>query len=372
MKHSSLFFLVIMLLFFSCNNRNGYRIEGRIDGIEKGRVYLGKKASEHQYEITPVDSAVIRNGRFVLKGSVKYPVRRYLKVDGEVGDIPLFLENTKISVESAQAEYPAAKISGSPLQKAYDSYLDTSQRYDHRIDSLSELLNKAIVSDQQNKAEALQYQYAQLQRDKMDYTTHYLLSDAPSVVRLFVYNRSHILYPKHILDSLYHSLDPAVYETPHIQTLKRRIAEIKRVQPGEPFIDLTLRDTAGKEVALSDYTGKDYVLLYFVHKCPHINLVPKGFQRIYKKYHHKGLELFGVYTDSDRFYWEHTIDKHDLKWPFVSDLKGSQSKAYKKYGRSNTPFHYLIGKDGTFIGRYRSAQEIEQELERIFQGGPSS
>ena len=354
--------IFVLVILPSCSDRKNFKIKGEVKGIDSAIVYFVTKDYEGQYDINPIDSTLLKNGRFEFRGSIKIPQRRYIKVQHEVGSIPLFVENSKITIITTQSKYPDAQIKGSETQTKYESYIAKEDEYNDSIQTLDKAIKKAIHNGNQSKANHLQRKYSSALHAKFGYIENYMLSDAPSVLRLFVYDRARVLFQYNILDSLYTSLDSNVYHTDLAIDLKKKIENFEKVQPGKSYIDLTLRDTAGNQVSLSDYVGENYVLLYFVYLCPYMDLLPKGFHQLYEKYHERGLQLFGVYADTDPLYWKKTIEKNNVKWPFVSDLKGRNSIVYKKYGNVNMFFHYLIDKDGKFIGKYRSDKGIEKAL----------
>lgn len=356
--------LIVLLISPSCGEREKYVITGHVEGIDSALIYLGTKEHEGQYNIQPVDSTVLKNGKFEFKGSVKTPRRKYIKIRHELGSIPLFVENSKITIKTTREKYPDAEIQGSETQAKYEKYIAKEEEYNDTIQMLDKGIQKAIINDNQSKANKFQKKYSDALHAKFNYIENYILSDAPSILRLFVYDRARVLFQYNILDSLYTSLDSTVYSNDIAIDLKEKIENLEKVQPGKSYINLTLSDTAGNQVSLSDYVGENYVLLYFVYLCPHMDLLPEGFIRLHDKYHDKGLQLFGVYADKDPFYWKKTIEENNLKWPFVSDLKGRNSIVFDKYGNINMFFYYLIDKKGKFIGKYKSVNKIEEELKK--------
>jgi len=364
MRSLNFILLIVLLISSSCGERENFEIKGKVKSIDSAIVYLGTKKYESQYGINPIDSTVLENGKFEFKGSVKIPQRRYIKIEKQFGSIPLFIENSEITIKTNKDIYPDAEIQGSETQTKYESYHAKLEEYNDSIKNLDKSVQKAIRNDNQSKANYLQKKYSEALHAKFDYIEDYMLSDAPSILRLFAYKRARVLFQYNIMDSLYTSLDSSVHRINMAKNLKKKIENLEKVQPGKFYINLILNDPAGNKVSLSDYVGENYVLLYFVYLCPHMDLLPKGFPRLYEKYHEQGLQLFGVYADTDPFYWEKTIEENNLKWPFVSDLKGRNSIVYEKYGNVNMLFHYLIDKDGKFIGKYKSTKEIEKELKK--------
>jgi len=85
MRHLIFVLLIILLVSLSCGEKENFEIKGEVKGIDSGIVYLGTKESENQYDINPIDSTVLKNGRFEFKGSVRNPQRRYIKIEKQIG-----------------------------------------------------------------------------------------------------------------------------------------------------------------------------------------------------------------------------------------------------------------------------------------------
>ena len=63
---------------------------------------------------------------------------------------------------------------------------------------------------------------------------------------------------------------------------------------------------------------------------------------LYEKYHSKGFEIVGVSLDNDKAAWTGAIQRMNLPWPHLSDLKGWQSEAAALYGISSIPATMLV------------------------------
>ena len=70
---------------------------------------------------------------------------------------------------------------------------------------------------------------------------------------------------------------------------------------------------------------------------------------LYEKYHSKGFEIVGVSLDNDKAAWTGAIQRMNLTWPHLSDLKGWQSEAAALYGISSIPATLLIDPQGKIV-----------------------
>lgn len=79
----------------------------------------------------------------------------------------------------------------------------------------------------------------------------------------------------------------------------------------------------------------------------------------------KGFEIFAVSLDQDRESWLDAIEKDNLHWEQLSDLKGQGNKAALIYGVVGIPDNFLISENGKIIGRNLRGDKLNQKLEEL-------
>lgn len=75
--------------------------------------------------------------------------------------------------------------------------------------------------------------------------------------------------------------------------------------------------------------------------------------------------MLGVSLDDDRNKWIAAIQKDQLPWPQVSDLKGWNNAAASLYAVRSIPTNFLINKNGIIVARSLSAEELNKKLEEL-------
>ena len=63
---------------------------------------------------------------------------------------------------------------------------------------------------------------------------------------------------------------------------------------------------------------------------------------LYKNYKDKGLGILGVSLDEDEQAWKTAVEKMDMKWQQVSDLKGWENAAAVMFGIQSIPFTMVL------------------------------
>lgn len=111
--------------------------------------------------------------------------------------------------------------------------------------------------------------------------------------------------------------------------------------------DFRLKDLEGKSVRLSDFRGKNPVLLVFSTTwCPHCRSQVPLINDIYAKYKGKGLQVFHVDIQEPADRIKSFVQRYKVTYPVLLDNDAKVSKQYKVVG---VPANVLITKEGNIV-----------------------
>jgi peroxiredoxin len=120
---------------------------------------------------------------------------------------------------------------------------------------------------------------------------------------------------------------------------------------GQKAADFSLKDGNGKQVSLTDYKGKNVLVIFVSVRCPYSNAFNKVMAELGQKYSAKGINIIGINANSTET--AEDVAAHAKKnFPFVV-LKDVDNKIADLYGASVTPEAFLIDETGTI--RYHGA-----------------
>ena len=85
----------------------------------------------------------------------------------------------------------------------------------------------------------------------------------------------------------------------------------------------------------------------------------------YNKFHDKGFEILGVSYDRNKDSWLAAIEKDQLPWLHVSDLKGWKNLTAKLYSISAIPANVLLDKEGKIIAKDLRSVALEEKLAEL-------
>ena len=148
--------------------------------------------------------------------------------------------------------------------------------------------------------------------------------------------------------------------------LQKQVDRIKPFMLGGVAPDFTQNSPGGEQIKLSDFRGKVLLVDFWASWCGPCRRENPHVVSLYKKYKEQGFEILGVSLDSNRDRWLNAIDKDQLEWHHVSDLKGWKNAVAKMYNVSSIPHTILLDAEGKIIARNLRGDRLERKLEELF------
>lgn len=325
---------LLILLFSSCTNKTGtgFSLTGKTNGLENGTMVYLDNADSQTTDL--IDSTEIRNDSFVFETKLpNAPLHVVIRTNDDSNFRFLWLENNKMTFNASKSNFENAIVTGSkeeslaqPLRKELENLTEERQR-EKEIEFINEHPNSII------SAEILSV-----------YSTTYGKERTKQLFELLSDKNKSSKYGKMISDYI------QVQDEPKIR---------------ERFVDFEMIDQNGNLQRLSDLKGKTIFLDFWASWCAPCRKENPNLVKTYNKFKPKGLEIFAVSLDENREKWLSAIEKDNLKWHHVNDLKGQGNDAKLIYGVEGIPDSFLIDENGIIVARDLRGRELDKKLEEL-------
>ena len=137
--------------------------------------------------------------------------------------------------------------------------------------------------------------------------------------------------------------------------------------PGSDMPDFTLKTPEGKSVRLSKLTKGHYAVIdFWASWCPDCRKDQPNIIHMYQDFAPSGVQFVGISHDTDAKAWKNAIEKYNVEYPQLSELKKmADSDVAKAFGVKWIPSMMLIGPDGKVILATVMSEKIRAKLEEL-------
>lgn len=362
--------LCVFALLASCKQEESYVISGKWEQGNGTTIYLKRMISKE--ELIPVDSVVVNGGQFVLSGKLPEIDRYRLEFDNSREDI--FLDGTPLEVKivtkvsqrkGKENKYNDITVSGGAeleILKAGKTLSLTKTMID-----FGSLMMMAEVKDDSLKLDSIWKETENMKKLQAEQVQVFLDTNRNSLaIPFFIEDFVAKNYPIAETEYYYEQLEPRVKAAYPGRKLLQTIESLRSVNVGAIAPDIDLPTPDGQTIKLSSLRGKYVLLDFWASWCgPCLREVP-NLKEIYKQYHDKGLEIYGVSLDDDREKWTNSIEQHEIHWIHVSSLKGWKCPVVARYNITGIPQMYLLDKEGKIIAQNLRGEKLKEMVASFF------
>ena len=319
-------------MFFSCNSKkeniDSYIVDANIEGIETGYAQLAKLDLITNERVN-VDSTEIKNGKFSFTGEMKNPYLHTIFINGNSDKIHFFLENSKINITANIKNIENAKIIGSREDSLFHSY-NTDDIFD-RKKGMDIMLNNP------------DYSFAA-------FTAYYQFQ---------VHNIS-----KDTMSLIVNNFKKPITETIYFKHLNKLYSTLKKVAISAQAPAFSVPDVNGNIVTLDDYKGKYVLIDFWASWCAPCRVANPTLVKTYNALKDRNFTIVGISVDKSRKGWLKAIEKDELPWTNISNIKGWDNVS-DDYGVKAVPQNFLINPEGKIIDKNIEPHDLIEKLNTI-------
>jgi len=368
------FFSIIVL---SCNhhitgnsklkNENTYNVEGKINGMDSGWLYLGMYDTSLKAPLFFFDSTRIIDSNFQFKGKFSspmpckimvknlkflWPATHYFILDTGFTKVQLFKDSMANSL-----------ITGPPSQEQFMTFHKKLYDLEIPFQKNFSLRDKGIISvDSLNTLEEAFY------HKKSELLLQQVKENPGSIISAFIV-KNNLNYEIDIptLEEIYNVLtNKNNYFAKSILNYLNVLVAKKKIGIGSQAPYFKITDNKNRVITNKTFEGNYLLIDFWASWCVGCREENPYLANAYKKFAGRGLEIMSISLDVNKQSWEDAIKKDNLSWIQACNLKNpDNNEISRNFGITLIPANFLIDREGRIIARDLMGNEIEKELTKF-------
>lgn len=352
MKHFLVYLMLLAGLLASCQRAPVFTIDGVIANAEEETLYLEHTAL---LKTTVIDSCILSaKGDFSFSAPApQYPDFYRLRISNN--SLILAVDSTEtITINTTRDSLASTlAIAGSTNSLAIAQLRSLARN--HSREDLREHAKQLIVANPRSLAAY----YAVFFKQNGEYIWN-------------MYDPSHRRMYQAVATSFltwmpqYERTTALYSQVSNMILLERNTIQQAAVQQmiqeaDNAFLDIQLPDDKGKDQSLSSLRGKVIVLDYSAINMEQSQAYIFELRDLYNKYHTRGMEIYSVSLDRNKFLWEDGVQN----LPWVNVFAGDNTtQVLMRYNVQSMPTLFLIDRKGNVQGRYTDFKALETDLKK--------
>ena len=318
------------------------------------------------------DSAILRDGHFVFKGSISRPLSATLMLKQDDPNKytsfmrTLYLDPGVMTLQ-ASGGLDSAEIAGSPSTKLADDWKEISQPY---LTRMADLRSRSYYHrGNRDSVRLLKDQSDETLQELRHAVTVFVTQHPDSYVSWDLVDQGRVAMDSETFAPSFEALSPKFRNSPEGKALAEQIVNVRQTEIGLRSPDFSQCDAHGNPISLRSLHGKYVLVDFWASWCGICRMENPNVLRAYNAYKDSGFTVLGVSLDESKDKWLQAVREDNMPWQQVCDMKGKNNDVAMLYGIQGIPQNVLLDPNGVIIAKNLRDRDLMNKMMEIFDGG---
>ena len=356
------YILGILFLLLSCDNKNFYKIEGKLSNLNDATLYFIFESPE-TIRIDTVMSS--EKGHFSVfhehDEDVDMQVITVYYHDREQW-FTIYPEVGRTIQVKGDARYPQAlQIKGGRINDKLSQFKKKATPLLKELSDIQRSNPESITLDDRETMQLPTLTH-ELLKSVQDFITKNPGEEASAVlIAEYFADPAEIELTENLLQMLSPDLDDYFI----VQNIRKEIEKAKTTQVGSKAPDFQVTNIYGQTYAVDSFANKYFILAFTALWCDLCKTQVMMLDNIASKYATDSLEILMISLDDELDDVREMIRQDTIQWNLVADSAGQAIHLFDIYNVNSLPKCFLIDKDGIILLNTKNGEELKQAVEEI-------
>ena len=334
-----LFLLPLSAVYAQKTATGKFTIQGKLTKKPEGDIVLFRAVETGREEVAKTKANA--DNSFKLEGKISEAGIYKLMFSKQNGFTLLIDRGEQITIRPDPKKEGTYDIKGSPGTDAVEGLRSIEEKIAGRYDTLVQAYTSAMASGDSVAKTVIEEKIGEIEHEYKEEARTYIQSLTNPVAAVFIAQNildGHTdLSELEVLAQKY-----ASYPNSYVKTFVQRVNQLKKLSVGEVAPDFSQNTQENKPLKLSSIRGKYILIDFWASWCGPCRQENPELVSVYQEFKSNNFDILGVSLDNDREKWLKAIEKDQLSWMHVSDLKGWDNAVAKEYIIRSIPSNFLL------------------------------
>ena len=341
--------------------QNSFKIEGTADGFEEGdTLYISNDMNEG----TPIDSVIIKDGKFSYSGSSD-SISLWMIYSKNQPFLNVVFFNEPGTITATLAQDPGkSRIAGTKSNDGWQQLNDMTTQFSEKMQQLAEPLYAGDLTEEQQKV--LLDSLNDIQADMNKCVVKIAEENIDNELGLFIltnFTSDDDSFDNAKRRELIDRLPAKARERKEVKELEKIIEVSSTTDKGQKLKNFDLSTPEGGQLSLMEEIGQHKVTIldFWASWCGPCREEMPHMKSLLGQYQEKGLGVIGISVDDDEDAWKKAIQELGLSWKQTRDsTKEKELSIAALFQVQAIPYMVVVGQNGTILEKGLRGEELQQ------------